>query len=553
MKRSRCLTLFSLLVALTLTGCNNGSSGSGNDDTAGTTPPTNSPPTTSPDDQPTEPAAVLVPSPGEGYAQKGPFQNGTTVMVEGLNPNGSLSGNTWSTETGSDGKISFQGIGWEGLAMVTVTGHYFNEITGTWSPGTFRLRAVMPVSGSELVGNVNLFTHLAARYYEYWMPDGYSYEELRDDYLNDYLMTWFGLSTLPENLNLLDSIDPETDRDSYMLLLYSAAMASIGMTQEELDALAEDFATTDAGYGEDWPEGTGKDALVRLVKEAQENEATLVAQARQNLEAEFGRSSPAVSSGANRVAGTICVYADLLCEWGDLYNVPFGPVHLDIPVSINHAGSYGVLINFNGSSQGATAVFSDTPGGSAIRSSSGSASSFIEFMVRPLAGVQRYNLRLASSLAKEATRISLFSLSQGTEAQPYPLRIGDNAGRVGIEWGTSRNTDSYYQLIAGPGRYQFTIGGYPCGTQITPVIVRGYQWEWDIREPLPEGQVTNTPFNTAATVTSDQNSCSHQFELENDTQPNRLYVHLEAIGLRDTMINTNRAIHHKYTIRVRRL
>src|SRR5690554_886849 len=198
MKRSRCLTLFSLLVALTLTGCNNGSSGSGNDDTVGTTPPTNSPPTTSPDDQPTEPTTVLEPSPGEGYAQKGPFQNGTTVTVEGLNPNGSLSGNTWSTETGPDGKISFQEIGWEGLAMVTVTGHYFNEITGTWSPDTFRLRAVMPVSSSELVGNVNLFTHLAARYYEYWMPQGYSYEELRDEYLNDYLMTWFGLSTLPE-------------------------------------------------------------------------------------------------------------------------------------------------------------------------------------------------------------------------------------------------------------------------------------------------------------------------------------------------------------------
>lgn len=556
MKRSRYWTLFALLVALALAGCFDGSNSSTVTDTDGIVPPTTdqSPTITDPTDPPpTQPSAALEPAPGEGFAQKGPFQTGTTVLVQGLNANGSLSGDTWSTETGPDGKISFNGIGWQGLAMVTVTGHYFNEVTGNWSPGTFRLRAVMPVSGDELVGNVNLFTHIAARYYEYWMPEGYSYEELRDDYLNDYLMTWFGLSTLPENLNLLDSIDPETDRDSYMLLLYSAAMASIGMTQAELDALAEDFARTDAGWGDDWPDGTGKEALVRLFNEAQQNEQTLVAQARENLQNEFGRSMPAVSSGTNRVAGTICVYAGLLCEWGDLSGIPIGTEPRDIPVNINFAGSYGVLINFDGSSQGVNAVFSNTPGGSAIRSASGTASSFIEFMVRPIAGDQRYNLRLGSNVAKEATRISLFSLSQGTEAQPYPLKVGDNDGRVGVEWGTSRDTDSYYQLIAGPGRYRFTIGGYPCGTTITPVVIRGYEWDLDIREPLPEDRQGNTPFNTAPSAVSDQNSCSHQFELENDTHPNRLYFHLEAVGIRDTMINTNRAIHHSYTIRVERI
>ena len=157
------------------------------------------------------------------------------------------------------------------------------------------------------------------------------------------------------------------------------------------------------------------------------------------------------------------------------------------------------------------------------------------------------------NVAKTATRISLFSLSQGTETQPYPLKVGDNDGRVGLEWGTSRNTDSYYQLIAGPGRYRFTIGGYPCGTTIAPVVIRGYEWDLDIREPLPEDRQGNNPFNTAPAVVADENSCSHQFELENDTHPNRLYLHLEAIGIRDTMINVNRAIHHNYTIRVERI
>jgi hypothetical protein len=236
-----------------------------------------------------------------------------------------------------------------------------------------------------------------------------------------------------------------------------------------------------------------------------------------------------------------------------MVNVPIGTVPLDIPVNINNAGSYGIGLRFSGSGQGVNAVFSETAGSSPIRSASCTASDFIEFMVPPLEGDRRYNLRLSGSAARTATLLTLFSLSQGSEDQPYPLRLGDNDGRVGVEWGTLRNTDSYYQLIAGPGRYRFTIGGYPCGTSVAPVAIRGYEWDLDIREPLPVGREGDTPFDTAPAVVEQDNACSHQFELENDTQPNRLYLHLEAIGIRDSSINANRAIHQKYTIRAERL
>ena len=215
--------LFALVVALALAGCNSDSSSSGADDVASPTPTTQpqspTPSETDPEtDPPMQSADPLVPVAGEGYAQKGPYQTGATVTVQELDSQGSLTGQTWSTQTDADGKIRFEGIGWQGLAMVTVNGHYFNEYSGAYTPEPFRLRAVMYVSDETLVGNVNLFTHLIARYMEYWLPEGYTYEELRG-WANDYIMTWFGLMTPPENLNLLDSIDPATDRDSYMLLL----------------------------------------------------------------------------------------------------------------------------------------------------------------------------------------------------------------------------------------------------------------------------------------------------------------------------------------------
>lgn len=496
----------------------------------------------------------LVPVDGEAYVQKGPFQNGATVLVEELEDDGTLTGQTWSTTTGPDGKISFQGMGWEGLAMVTVEGYYFNEITGTYSSAPFTLRAVMPVTESDRVGNVNLFTHIIARYVEYWLPDGYSYDELRE-YADGYLAEWFGLLTPPEHLNLVDSIDANTDRDSYILLLYSAAMASLELTQAELDQLADEFAQYDAGYYEDWPPGPGRTVLLELFEEVQENEASLITQARQTLNQEFGRVINVADVAANRVAGTICIYAGVLCENGTLQNLPIqSEIPLDVPVNVLHSGSYGFLTYFTDNGQNVNLFFSQQPGGTSIRSKSGTVSDFIEIMVRPLRGNDRYNLRFTSTLDKMIESVRMFRLSDGIPDDPYPLVVGENEVQVGVVWGTDKNTDSYYQLVAGPGRYRFSVSGFACGGALPPVSIRGYQWDWDIRDGLPEAQSGTTPFDNSAPVfTENDPGCFVQFELENDTHPNRLYVKVEAVGLRDSNINTNRAVSIDYTIQVDRL
>lgn len=496
----------------------------------------------------------LVPKIGEGYAQKGPFQNGATVLVEEFDDEGAPTGLTWSTTTQSDGKISFEGIGWEGLAMVTVTGHYFNEISGSYSAEPFALRAAMLVSDTERVGNVNLFTHIIARYIEYWMPDGYSYDELRE-YADSYFADWFGLLTPPEHLNLLDSIDANTDRDSYILLLYSAAMASLELTQEEVDQLADEFAQYDAGYYVDWPPGPGRTVLEKLFQEVQENEASLITQAREQLEQEFKRVISIGDIGTNRVAGTICIYAGVLCEGGMLEGVPVqASIPKDVPVNVLYSGSYGFLAYFEGNGQNANIAFSSQPGGTALRSASGSASSFIEIMVRPITGKARYNLRFTSSVDKMIERLSMFRLSDGLPKDPYPLVVGENSVQVGVVWGTDKNTDSYYQLIAGPGRYRFNISGYRCAVfDPPPIRVKGYEWDWDVRE-LPVEQAGNNPFdNSSAIVIEEATECFLQFELEADTRPNRLYVHVDATGLRDAAINSNRAISEEFKITVTRL
>lgn len=537
----------SMVIAFTLaiSGCDSGNSGSDITNNSGSDITNNGTGAT---------ATPLVPVDGEAYVQKGPFQNGATVLVEELEADGTLTGRTWSTTTKADGKISFQGIGWEGLAMVTVEGYYFNEITGNYSSAPFILRAVMPVTDSGRVGNVNLFTHIIARYVEYWLPDGYSYDELRE-YADSYLADWFNLLTPPEYLNLVDSIDANTDRDSYILLLYSAAMASLELTQAELDQLADEFAQYDAGYYDDWPSGPGRTVLLALFKEVQENEASLVAQAREKLNQEFGRVIDVTDLAFNRVMGTICIYAGVLCENGTLKNLPIqSQIPLDVPVNVLHSGSYGFLTYFTDNGQNVDLSFSQEPGGFAIRKKSGTVSNFIEIMVRPVYGNNRYNLRFQSTLDKFIKSISMFRLSDGLPDDPYPLVVGENEVQVGVVWGTDKNTNSYYQLVAGPGRYRFSVSGFACGGTQPPVSVRGYQWDWDIRESLPVAQQATNPFeNSASVFTENDPGCFVQFELENDTHPNQLYVKVEAVGLRDININTNRAVSIDFTIKVERI
>ncbi|MCC5868138.1 MAG: hypothetical protein JJU27_06465 [Gammaproteobacteria bacterium] len=103
-----------------------------------------------------------------------------------------------------------------------------------------------------LRGSVNLFTHILARYIDYWMPDGWEYDDLKYYWGIPYLGDFLGFTVALEELTFMAALDPEINRDSTLLLLYSVGFISAGLDQAAIDRIAQDFAESDG-----WLTGSG--------------------------------------------------------------------------------------------------------------------------------------------------------------------------------------------------------------------------------------------------------------------------------------------------------
>jgi hypothetical protein len=428
----------------------------------------------------------------------------------------------------------------------------------------------MEVGEGAPPSNINLFTHLAARYIEYWTAEGYAYESNRG-WANWFFEEWFGFKTTPDQLNILDNRGTLINNDSKTLLLYSAAAAKIGMTQAQLDQLAEDFARFDGGWldaqgneldGPVWPAGTGFDLMLALFAEVDENGEALYTQARNNLLQEYGRFFSFSDWGGHRAVSGYCGFAKVLCTDTWLEPVPYlGAIGTAIPMRVGLAGSYAILVRHdNSSGLNFSMHYPDDTGFTCclnppLHSKAAGVNSFTELFIRPLSTKQRtdYVLSIGGGLDQSITSVSMRRLSDGIPDEPLPLYEGDNQAYLGINWGTWDNTNSYYQLIAQAGTYNVTVSGYPCGQTFTPLAIWAYSWDHDMTEPLPVELAGQNPFENSGQLQyasgSSNVGCSAQFTLTAQDQPNRLYLRLKAEALRGS-INNEADINHAFNIRV---
>lgn len=547
-----------LFLILFLTACGSGSSSKTvTDSSTGTDSSTDSNP-------PVSSGELLEPQAGEGYAQKGPFQAGAlaTITMLDMSNNGAPTGGVWTAETAADGLIYYADIP-NGIAMVTVEGNYFNEFSGAFSTTPLRLRGIMEVGEGAPPSNVNLFTHLAARYIEYWTAEGYDYEEYRD-WANWFFEQWFGFKTTPDQLNILDNRGPLINNDSKTLLLYSAAASKIGMTQAQLDQLADDFAQLDGGYLDAqgnvldnpiWPEGSGFDLMRTLFAEVDENGETLYTQARNNLQQEYGRFFASSEWGGHRAVGGYCGFAQVLCTDTWLEPVTYSSAAgKEIPIRLGLSGSYAILARHQNSSGLSFAMLPPEGTGTTLHSKSAGVNSFTELFIRPLAGRSDYLLRISGGQDPTINSVSMRRLSDGIPDEPVPLYEGDNDAYLGTNWGTWDNTNSYYQILVQAGVYEVTVSGYPCGQTITPLAIWAYYWDHDMTEPLPVEVTGQNPFENSGQLLYASGStnvgCAAQFTLTAPgTRPNRLYLRVKAEALRGS-INNESDINVDYNIRV---
>jgi len=145
-----------------------------------------------------------------GYAQKGPFVNGSSVTISELDANLNQTGKTYFT-TISDNLGNFEQTNIELVSNyieLKADGYYFNEVLGQTSAGHITLYALVDIRDVNSA-NVNILTHLEKPRVEYLVKQGMSFPLAKKQAQREVLAI-FGFAppnTLSETLNLtLDTV-----------------------------------------------------------------------------------------------------------------------------------------------------------------------------------------------------------------------------------------------------------------------------------------------------------------------------------------------------------
>jgi len=144
-----------------------------------------------------------------GYVQKGPFVNGSSVTIAELNENLNQTGRIYQT-TISDNLGSFEQKNIELISQyveLKAEGYYFSEITGKTSDATLTLYALADIKNINSV-NVNVLTHLEKPRIEYLIKQqGLNFAAAKKQ-AQDEILAIFGFQpqeTSSESMNLTNN------------------------------------------------------------------------------------------------------------------------------------------------------------------------------------------------------------------------------------------------------------------------------------------------------------------------------------------------------------
>ena len=107
-----------------------------------------------------------------GFAQKGPFLNGSSVILSELNESLTQTGLTYTSQIiDNTGAFEITGISLaSSYAALRVDGYYFNEVCGEQSNSQITLNAISVISDERNI-NINVLTHLEKARVEYLMTN----------------------------------------------------------------------------------------------------------------------------------------------------------------------------------------------------------------------------------------------------------------------------------------------------------------------------------------------------------------------------------------------
>lgn len=425
-------------------------------------------------------------------AQKGPFRAGATVTVSQLDSDGVETDNQATAVMEENGSFTFPSVSWEGPSLIAIDGTFFNEVTGNFSSESRSLTAIVDLPGEE-DANVNLYTHMVAEGVRHYMGDGHDFHD--DDIrriVRDALKELTGITSDPNELDLLHAAENPEEADGANLLLFSAAFLEAGLDASDLAAIIEDF------QGDGDIDAGGEDAWRRL-QLAREDNPDLLPEAVQTLQNQYSTEPPASvntsaiawlldpcqAAKANQTR-VVCVddsfhgdHAQDNEEWVTFVPLITGryTIYLSGDPGVNDDNANTCNWELNPDTLGDS---DHTDGFCGVEDYTAVLQAGEEYPIYPRVG--KFEDQQAAYFILSADRNS-----DGTDSREgaVEMKYFPFDGYVGTHIGASDN--AYYRFSSGSaGEHTISVGGYPCAGS-SHVEVELYEAPLNATDPFDAG------------------------------------------------------------------
>ena len=156
-----------------------------------------------------------------GFAQKGPFLNGSSVILSELNESLTQTGLTYTSQIiDNTGAFEITGISLaSNYAALRVDGYYFNEVCGEQSNSQITLNAISVISDERNI-NINVLTHLEKARVEYLMTNNSLTIDEAKSQAQSEVLAIFNISESIDSSENLD-ISSQTAGDAVLIAVSS--------------------------------------------------------------------------------------------------------------------------------------------------------------------------------------------------------------------------------------------------------------------------------------------------------------------------------------------
>lgn len=156
-----------------------------------------------------------------GFAQKGPFLNGSSVILSELNESLTQTGLTYTSQIiDNTGAFEITGISLaSSYAALRVDGYYFNEVCGEQSNSQITLNAISVISDERNI-NINVLTHLEKARVEYLMNNNSLTIDEAKSQAQSEVLAIFNISESVDSSENLD-ISSQTTGDAVLIAVSS--------------------------------------------------------------------------------------------------------------------------------------------------------------------------------------------------------------------------------------------------------------------------------------------------------------------------------------------